>query len=50
MKKLLLSVVALMAATLLFSLDDAKDVKEGVTQDNPIEVVNDAEIASLTKK
>lgn len=46
MKKLLLSVAALMAATLLFSLSDSKEVKEGVTQDNPIEVVEDAKIAS----
>lgn len=46
MKKLLLSVVALMAATLLFSLDDSNEVNEGVTHDNPIEVVNDAETAS----
>jgi len=46
MKKLLLSVVALMAATLLFSLNDSKDVNDGVSQDNPIEVVKDAEIAS----
>ena len=46
MKKLLLSVVALMVATLLFSLDDRNEVKEGVSQDNAIEVVKDAEAAS----
>ncbi|MBT8273792.1 MAG: hypothetical protein KJO77_08300 [Bacteroidia bacterium] len=46
MKKLLLSVAALMVATLLFSLDDNNDVKEGVTQDNAVEMVKKAEIAS----
>ncbi|MEY8848290.1 hypothetical protein AB9K26_05725 [Psychroserpens sp. XS_ASV72] len=34
MKKLLLSVAALMFATLLFSQDDTTDVNETVTQDN----------------
>lgn len=33
MKKLLLSVAALMFATLLFSQDDTSDVNEKVTQD-----------------
>lgn len=46
MKKLLLSVAALLAATLLFSLDDMNDVKDGVGQDNPIEVAKDADMAS----
>jgi len=46
MKKLLLSVVALMVATLLFSLDDSSDVNEGVSQDNAIEMPKDAEAAS----
>ena len=34
MKKLLLSLVALMFATLLFSQDDSNDVKDDLTQDN----------------
>jgi len=46
MKKLLLSVVALMVATLLFSQVNIADVTDGVSQDNPVEVVKDAEIAS----
>ena len=46
MKKLLLSVAALMVATLLFSQDDSNDVNEGVSQDNTVEVVKDAEIVS----
>ena len=33
MKKLLLSVAALMFATLLFSQDDSSDVDENITQD-----------------
>ncbi|WP_160289460.1 hypothetical protein [Psychroserpens mesophilus] len=33
MKKLLLSVAALMFATLLFSQDDSTDVNENLTQD-----------------
>ncbi|MEH6536357.1 MAG: hypothetical protein V7719_08205 [Psychroserpens sp.] len=36
MKKLLLSVAALMFATLLFSQDDSNDVKEDLTQDNVV--------------
>lgn len=36
MKKLLLSVAALMFATLLFSQDDTKDVSENLTQDNVV--------------
>jgi len=35
-----------MVATLLFSQDDTNDVKEGVTQDNPVELVQDADNAS----
>ncbi|MBR9914298.1 MAG: hypothetical protein GYB32_05625 [Algicola sp.] len=36
MKKLLLSVAALMFATLLFSQDDSNDVKDDLTQDNVV--------------
>ncbi|MBT8258154.1 MAG: hypothetical protein KJO49_06750 [Bacteroidia bacterium] len=46
MKKLLLSVVALMVATLLFSLDDTIEVKDDVSQDNKVEIKSDAETAS----
>lgn len=46
MKKLLLSVAALMFATLLFSLGDSSDEKKEVTNDNPIVVVNDIDLAS----
>ncbi len=46
MKKLLLSVAALMFATLLFSLGDSSDDKKEVTQDNPTVVVNDIDLAS----
>ncbi|WP_157588950.1 hypothetical protein [Psychroserpens burtonensis] len=34
MKKLLLSVAALMFATLLFSQDDSNDIKDDLSQDN----------------
>ena len=46
MKKLLLSVAALMVATLLFSLDDTIEVKEDVSQENKVEITKDAETAS----
>ncbi len=46
MKKLLLSVAALMVATLLFSLDNKNDVNDGVSQDNTVEMAKDAEIAT----
>lgn len=46
MKKLLLSVVALMVATLLFSQSDITDATDGVSQDNSVEVVKNAEVAS----
>lgn len=46
MKKLLLSVLALMVATLLFSQDDSGDKKEGVSQDNNTELVKDADNAN----
>ena len=36
MKKLLLSVAALMFATLLFSQDDSNDVKENLSQDDVV--------------
>ena len=36
MKKLLLSVAALMFATLLFSQDDSTDVNENLTQDEVV--------------
>ena len=46
MKKLLLSVVALMVATLLFSLDNSSTgVDEEISQDN-IEISKDAENVS----
>ena len=46
MKKLLMSVAALVFATLLFSLGDSSDDKKEVSQDNPIVVVNDVDLAS----
>jgi hypothetical protein len=45
MKKLLLSIAALLFATLLFSLGDSKANKE-VSKDNPIVVVNKIDLAS----
>jgi len=45
MKKLLLSVAALMFATLLFSLGDSSDDNKEVSQDNPVVVVNDVNLA-----
>jgi len=45
MKKLLLSVAALMFATLLFSLGDSSDDNKEMSQDNPIVVVNDIDLA-----
>ena len=38
MKKLLLSVAALLLATVLLSLDDSNNVKENITQDNSLKV------------
>tara|TARA_R110002073_G_scaffold335058_1_gene526110 strand:- start:11491 stop:11631 length:141 start_codon:yes stop_codon:yes gene_type:complete len=46
MKKLLLSVAALMVATLLFSQDDTVDSKEKVSQDNSVVLVDDANLSS----
>ena len=45
MKRLLLSVVALMVATLLFSLDNSLGVDEEISQDK-IELSKDAENVS----
>jgi hypothetical protein len=41
-----MSVAALVFATLLFSLGDSSDDKKEVSQDNPIVVVNDVDLAS----
>jgi hypothetical protein len=38
MRKLLLSLAALMFATLLFSQDDSSDVKDELTQENIVKV------------
>ena len=46
MKKLLLSVVALMVATLLFSQDDTSDLKKDVSQDVKVEKSSKANMAS----
>lgn len=46
MKKLLLSVAALMVATLLFSQGESSDDNKGVSQDNPTVVVNDVDLVS----
>ena len=46
MKKLLLSVAALMVATLLFSQSDSVDVKESISQEDKTEVSKDVHIAS----
>lgn len=46
MKKLLLSVAALMVATLLFSQDDTSDVKEDISKDNATVLVDDNNLSS----
>ncbi|MEZ4797589.1 MAG: hypothetical protein R2785_10515 [Flavobacteriaceae bacterium] len=46
MKKLLLSVAALMFATLLFSLGDSNDDKKEISKEHPVAVVNDIDLAS----
>ncbi|WP_169301375.1 hypothetical protein [Pontimicrobium aquaticum] len=46
MKKLLLSVAALMVATLLFSQDDKVDTKEKVSQDSSVVLVDDRNLSS----
>lgn len=45
MKKLLLSVAALIVATLLFSQADTNEDNKGVSQDNPKVVMNDVDLA-----
>jgi hypothetical protein len=46
MKKLLLSVAALMVATLLFSQDDTVDTKKKVSQDNSVVLIDDGNLSS----
>ena len=46
MKKLLLSVVALMVATLLFSQDDTSEFEKDVSQDVKVEKINKLDITS----
>jgi hypothetical protein len=46
MKKLLLSVAALMVATLLFSKDDSSEVNDDVSQDTSIVLVDDTGLSS----
>jgi len=46
MKKLLLSVAALMVATLLFSQDDTSEVKKDAPQNNTIVLVDDINLSS----
>jgi len=46
MKKLLLSVAALMVATLLFSQGDTAEVKEEISQDSSIVLVDDKNLSS----
>lgn len=46
MKKLLLSVAALMFATFLFSQDDSQDVSDDLTHDNAIETISSLEVES----
>lgn len=46
MKKLLLSVAALMVATLLFSQDDTVESNEKVSQDNSVVLVDDKNLSS----
>ena len=50
MKKLLLSIVALFFATLLFSIDHTNEVKEGVSQDNTIELSSDKDADMVSYK
>ena len=45
MRKLLLSVAALMVATMIFSLGESSEVDKGVSQDNPVAIVNDIDLA-----
>lgn len=46
MKKLLLSVAALMVATLLFSQDDTSEVNDDVSQDTSVVLVDDTGLSS----
>ena len=46
MKKLLLSVAALMVATLLFSQDDTTEVNEDITHDSSVVLVDDTGLSS----
>lgn len=46
MKKLLLSVAALMVATLLFSQDDTGEVNEDVSQDASVELIDNTGLSS----
>lgn len=46
MKKLLLSVAALMFATFLFSQDDSQDVSDELTHDNAVETSASFEVES----
>jgi len=46
MKKLLLSVAALMVATLMFSLDDKQDIQDSAANDNLTQVESRVELNS----
>ncbi|MCO4822552.1 MAG: hypothetical protein KC469_10825 [Flavobacteriaceae bacterium] len=46
MRKLLLSVAALMVATFLFSLGESSDSEKSISQDNATEIVSDNNLAS----
>lgn len=46
MKKLLLSVAALMVATFLFSLGESSDSEKSISQDNATEIVSNNDLAS----
>jgi hypothetical protein len=46
MKKLLLSVAALMVATLLFSQDDTNEVNDNVSQETSAVLVDDTGLSS----
>lgn len=46
MRKLLLSVIALIIATVMISLNQSNDVKENLSQENTLENVKGSNIAS----
>jgi len=46
MRKLLLSVIALIIATVMISLNQSNDVKEDLSQENTLENVKGSNIAS----